>query len=219
MDAHRLEEQFLRSASSAIAGPITQNLIECFYQWFPGIRVALLQEWFALLSLRNGFYAFDRSLLIRPFHHRRCPLGVMDWNLPELWKSEYDMPDVMRSLFFAEDVFGTQFCMLDTSVMRFDPEVGEFEPVADSIIDWIDFMCADIDVQTGRPVILRWQAKYSVLDYGEHLLPKVPFVLGGGYEIDQLYTMQEVKSMRWRASLAVQLRGLSDGDDVVVRID
>ena len=37
------------------------------------------------------------------------------------------------ALFFAEDVFGGQFCLRSDGVYTFDPETGDFDKLASSI--------------------------------------------------------------------------------------
>jgi hypothetical protein len=49
------------------------------------------------------------------------------------------------------------------------------------------------------------------------LLPKTPFVCGGKYQLDNLYSVEEVKGMQFRASIANQIRDLPDGSDVVLK--
>lgn len=50
------------------------------------------------------------------------------------------------------------------------------------------------------------------------LVPKTPFVLGGGYNLDNLYALEASESMRYRGSIATQLRDLPDGAAVQLRV-
>jgi hypothetical protein len=45
-------------------------------------------------------------------------------------------------------------------------------------------------------------------------LPKKSFVVGGEFEIGNLYDLDEVEGMRFRASLAIQIRDLPNGAKV-----
>src|SRR5262245_18018467 len=73
-----------------------------------------------LLKRRNGFFAYESALLVRPFQSDSAPLGVLDWNAPAFWKSQYH-EKLDHVLFFAEDAFGGQFCFDNDSVCYFDP--------------------------------------------------------------------------------------------------
>src|ERR1700683_3555570 len=74
------------------------------------LRCSVGDELLGLLSIRNGFYAFESALLIRPLYSESDPLGLVQWNRADLWKSEYKskLGDVVC---FAEDIFGVQFCI------------------------------------------------------------------------------------------------------------
>jgi len=54
------------------------------------------------------------------------------------------------------------------------------------------------------------------MKHGHRLSPKIPFVMGGDYEVDFLYSIESVKAMRFRGSVAIQIRELPDGSKVRV---
>ena len=121
-------------------------------------------------------------------------------------------------VFFAEDIFGMQFCIKNDAVNSFDPETGEFKVIAPSLEDWSRWIWEDTKTRTGWPVAHFWQLKQGVLKPGMRLLPKVPFVLGGQFAIENLYELNDVEGMRFRASIANQLRDCPDGSKVVLNI-
>jgi hypothetical protein len=49
------------------------------------------------------------------------------------------------------------------------------------------------------------------------LLPKLPFVLGGEYNLDNLYLANSVEGMRFRGSIARQIQNIPDGNKVVLK--
>ena len=49
---------------------------------------------------------------------------------------------------------------------------------------------------------------------GERLVPKVPFVLGGEFDVSNLHPLDSVKAMRFYGNLAVQIRDAPDGTRV-----
>lgn len=53
---------------------------------------------------------------------------------------------------------------------------------------------------------------------GSRLLPKQLFVLGGSFDVDNLYALDAVKGMQLRAEIARQIRDLPDGTSVTLRL-
>jgi hypothetical protein len=77
----------------------------------------------SLLTAKNGFYAFESALHVFSSESSSSEIGLTDWNASELWKEEYQgLAD--GSIFFAEDIFGGQFCARMDGVYGFDPETG-----------------------------------------------------------------------------------------------
>ena len=140
-------------------------------------------------------------------------MGISQWNKSALWKNGYGT-ELGSSLFFAEDIFGGQFCIRNGAVSYFEPETGEFTAVAATVEDWARWILEEPEVRTGAPIAQAWQRKHGPLKPGKRLLPSVPFVLGGQYEIGNLYEIEDVEGMCFRASIASQLNGVPDGATV-----
>jgi len=165
-----------------------------------------------LLSLRNGFYAFESALHVFPAESG-AEMNLNDWNLPGLWRFEYgDLAD--STLFFAEDAFGNQFSLRDGRVCFFDAETGEQTAFAADLEGWAERILKHCNVSTGYPLLHDWQQKNSALANGTRLMPKLPFVLGGRYSVDNLYCIAGVSGMKTRGDLARQLKDLPDGTQV-----
>ncbi len=97
-----------------------------------GLAGSLAGDLIRMLRARNGFYAFEGALHVFPSHSSQRGIGLEEWNDHALWRTAYhDMPD--DRLFFAEDLFGGQFCVTDGEVHTFDPETGYLEYLADDI--------------------------------------------------------------------------------------
>jgi len=88
-----------------------------------------------MLRLKNGFYAYESALLVRPFRNASAPLGLVEWNSPQLWKANY-AEELSNALFFAEDVFGGQYCIHENKICTFEPETGLISPMSASLDDW-----------------------------------------------------------------------------------
>jgi hypothetical protein len=176
----------------------------------------IISELVALLKKKNGFYAFESSLHVFPFGDcRNMNLGT--WNSPDLWKNEYgDLTDGL--FFFGEDIFGNQFCLAKDGVFSFDPETAKREKIAPDLEGWADCILTDFNYLTGYPLAHEWQEQKCALAHGYRLVPKIPFVCGGKYEIANLVMLDAVKGMKWRGELARQTRDLPDGSQINFKI-
>ena len=169
-----------------------------------------------LLSGRNGFYAFESALHVFPLGAAVVGHELREWNAPDLWRHAYQ--DLDGALFFAEDVFGEQFCLIGTRVCRFTPETGEFEFVADGVEDWAGRVLADSRLVTGHPLGHEWQLAHGPLAPGTRLIPRLPFVLGGAYAVENLIAADSVHGMLARADIAHQIKDLPDGATITLRV-
>jgi hypothetical protein len=170
-----------------------------------------------MLSLKNGFYAFEGALHVYSDGGAPGEPGLVEWNADDLWKCEYQ--GMAKGLLcFAEDVFGMQFCLKDGGVSRFDPETGHVEAVASDPEHWAEMILGDHELWTGFRLAHDWQVKHGPLPIGSRLVPITPFVLGGEFTSKNLHALEAVKGMRYRASIAVQIRDLPDGASVNLRV-
>jgi hypothetical protein len=168
-----------------------------------------------LLDRKNGFYAFESALRVYPDLGTPNEKGIIEWNDQDLWRGEYDgLAD--GGLFFAEDVFGGQFCLKDQRICTFDPETGAFETMASDLEDWAGKILDDFSLWTGHQLGHTWQLAHGTIPAGFRLLPKIPFVLGGEFSNENLHAIEAVRGMKFRASIAVQIRDLPDGAEVVL---
>jgi hypothetical protein len=178
---------------------------------------ALGEELLDLLQLKNGFYAFESALHFFPAAPFENEMTLSRWNSFGLWRYEYgDLADKM--LFFAEDAFGSQFCLHDHHVCFFEAETGELKVMSNTIVEWVEHILADYEVPTGHPLLHEWQTRHGALPIGHRLMPKVPFVLGGEYALSNLYAISAVSGMKTRGNLARQIKELPDGAQIQFRI-
>ncbi|HXE56018.1 MAG TPA: hypothetical protein VN541_23535 [Tepidisphaeraceae bacterium] len=202
-------KSLLSAADSALGGDAQADSLQAWG--------AIGRELMTLLMRRNGFYAFESALLVRPVQNGQVPLGIQEWNNPALWKRSYAerLDDV---LFFAEDVFGGQFCVRGNRIGTFEPETGLISELAGSIDEWAEQILARPNYLTGYPLSHTWQMTNGPLPHGTRLVPKTPFVLGGKYELANLHAMRDAESMSFRASIANHIRDVPDGGKVILRI-
>lgn len=184
--------------------------LDAWAQEHAGPRLTELE---CMYSQKNGFLAFDRALRVFSAVPGSHDLSINRWNSPRLWRDAYgglaDGP-----LFFADDIFGGQFCIQNGQVYAFDPETAALEFLAEDLEGWARVIMADTDYRTGRPFARAWQAALGALAPTQRLVPKQLFMLGGKYELENLYVLDAVRAMRFRGEVATQTHDLPDGAQV-----
>lgn len=174
---------------------------------------ALVEELRQLLTAKNGCYGFVSALHIFPWQATESEPGLQRWNQPELWIEAYQ--DMARdALFFAQDIFGVQFCLRQEGVFSFEPETGEFSWLAASLEHWSALILEEYSVLTGYPLAQDWQDQHGALPAGYRLVPKMPFIVGGEFVPENLQAVRSEDAMRNRAAFALQIRALPDGSQV-----
>lgn len=177
-------------------------------------------ELFQMLKMKNGFYAFEQALHVFPLGSditNTMTLG--DWNSETLWRSAYG--DLAKGfLFFAEDIFGDQLCITtkQSGVFRFDSERGEVTPIAESIEGWADRVLSDYRIETGWPLANQWQAEHGALPLGKRLQPKIPFVYGGDYTLENLWAGDATEGMLFKGEVALKVKDLPEGSKILLRV-
>lgn len=168
------------------------------------------------LHRKNGFFAFESALEVFPIGECQVNYSFCEWNRSENWRSHYHDLNP-EGLCFAQDVFGTQFLIAD-KIYSFDPETGQTTLFGESLEVWAEQILTDFEVLTGQPIAHAWQSENGPIPKGSRLVPITPFVLGGAYDINNLVAMDAVTGMRLRAALALQIRDLPDGTEVIYEI-
>ena len=139
------------------------------------------------------------------------------WNMDVFWRSEFGTA-AEELLFFAEDAFGEQFALSNGSVWRFNPESAERKEIAHNLNEWAEKILADYAFETGYQWAHDWQQQNGPLLEGHRLIPKIPFIMGGAYEADNLFALDAVKGMRYRADIWKQIRDLPDGTPIQLKV-
>lgn len=170
-----------------------------------------------LLNKKDGFYAFESALRMFSSQESECSYSLGQWNSPDLWRNHY-AGLIDDCLFFAEDIFGEQFCIKGDSIYAFDPETGDMEVIANSFESWAEEILSDYNVWTGYPLACEWQKSYGALTHQQRLMPKTPFVCGGQFELDNLLPINVVTGMRSRGNLARQIVDMPEGAQIQFNI-
>lgn len=128
--------------------------------------------------------------------------------------SEFIAPE---TICFGEDLFGNQFVFYPEGVGFFMIETGEIEFIGKDFNDWLEKINESPDYYSGESLMLEWTQEHKIA-LSEILTPKIPFVLGGKLEIDNLYNSNYEKILRFNADLAKQLKDLPDGEVISFEI-
>jgi hypothetical protein len=206
-------QKLLSISSSKICGTIPQ-----IDESTKNMLGSLSNDFHNLLAIKNGFYAFESALHFFPA--TKIDQSIIDvnyWNLENLWRNEYSN-SIKDHLFFAEDIFGGQFCVFNEKIHTFDPETEETEEIATNFDDWSKCVLDEYNYLTGFELAHEWQLKNGSIPVGKRLLPKVPFVLGGKFTVDNLYLLDSVTGMKVRGDLAQQIKNSPDGTKVTFKI-
>ncbi len=169
-----------------------------------------------LLSARNGFYAFESALHVFPTGKTEH-ISLEQWNNPDLWIGHYG--DLVKDIFFfAEDIFGHQFCFYQDKICLFDAETAKLESFASNLEEWAQVLLDNYPVWTGHPLANQWQEKNGSLPFGFRLMPMTPFTCGGEFVVENLYPIKAVSGMRTRANLATQIANMTDDSTITFDI-
>lgn len=170
-----------------------------------------------LLEGKNGFYAFEGALHVLSDSSEASEVSLVAWNERGLWKNDYQgMAD--NGVFFAEDIFGVQFVLRGADVFTFDPETGQSEAMASDLEEWAKNILEDWNLWTGYQIAHDWQLEHGRIREGLRLSPVTPFVLGGAYSVANMRAVNAVEGMKFRASIAVQIKDLPDGATVKLSV-
>lgn len=172
------------------------------------------EELRSLLEMKNGFFCFEGALQVYSTDCQSEYICLRDWNAPNLWRFEYMEMDDPKVLFFAQDIFGCQFGMTGQSIVQFDPETGSFENLDASIEDWARRILSNYRAMTGYPIAHNWQVANGRIRSNYRLIPITPFVLGGAFELGNLFSAPMIEGMVTRAAIARQIRDVPDGGQI-----
>ncbi|KAA5830685.1 DUF6531 domain-containing protein [Saccharopolyspora hirsuta] len=177
-----------------------------------------LAELAAVLSTRNGFFAFNAGVQVFRAGEPGVGPELQAWNRPDSWKGSYG--GLADGLFcFGQDLFGVQFAVRDRRcVVTFDPETGRTTEIGPSLEDWARWLLQDPDQRGCRSFATRWQDENGALAPDQRLVPWRFFVLGGGYDDANLTAKDAVACMRIRGPVAEQVAALPDGAKLQITV-
>lgn len=158
----------------------------------------------------NGGYFFTRSLQLYSLTSLNSYHSIKVIN--DLFVSEYKhLADGL--IFFGQDIFGNQFGFEKSGIVFFNIETADRELIASNFSEWLNVIMNDLEYFTGLRLAEDWVKEKGYIDYNERLCPKMPFVLGGNYDLPNLYLNSSVNNIKFNSSIALQIHDLPDGAD------
>jgi SMI1/KNR4 family protein SUKH-1 len=173
-----------------------------------------------LLECMNGGYFFERSLHVfgacadPPWHS----LGA--WNSPALWRDAYG--EAAEGLVcFAEDAFGDQYAYSGRGgeVVCFEAELGRVVSVAPHFVAWLEGLLEQPEAVLPLDVMRREVETRQPLEPGWQLFAYPPLCTVESRQGVTVGQVDAVEAMRFRGSLALQLRNLPPGARVAIEIE
>lgn len=111
--------------------------------------------------------------------------------------------------FFGEDLFGNQFAFSAEGIVLFNIETAERKYLASNFLEWVTILEGDLNAITGRSLVPT-DAIFE-LAWGKRLCPKLPFILGGDFKMENLVLKGFEENFGFNASIAKQIHELPDG--------
>lgn len=172
--------------------------------------------YYDFINFINGGYFYNNSLQIYSIDNS------IDFNsffkINELIKKEYSNI-ISNEVFFAQEIFGNQFGFSSQGVIMFNIETGEKNLLSLDFNGWLEALEADIDFLTGKNIAKLWDQANPELKLNERLCAKKPFIIGGEYEIENLFALSFPQYVYSNANIANQVYGLPDGQSIKLKIN
>jgi hypothetical protein len=169
-----------------------------------------------IIDSKNAGFFYQQSIQIYSFNHDYSFNDIEYLN--QLLTDEYKI--IFEDLFsFGQDLFGNQFCFnkLDGKIVFFNVEIGDRVVIADNFLGWIEEIYKRFDYYVAMNLLESWTSN-NKLENSQRLCPKKPFVIGGVYELNNLYAGTFPASLRAYSNIARQLYDLPDGTKIEIKI-
>ncbi|HZX59363.1 MAG TPA: SMI1/KNR4 family protein [Mucilaginibacter sp.] len=164
----------------------------------------------------NGGFFYKNSIHI--YSITLTPYFNSFFRVNEVIKKEY-INILDNEIFFGQELFGNQFGFSSNGIIFFNIETGERTIIGKTFSDWIDVIDSDIEYYSGINVMEAWVQLNGKLNNEQRLCPKIPFIVGGNYEIENLYSQPFPDYITSNANIANQIYGLPDGTPIRLKID
>jgi len=123
-----------------------------------------------------------------------------------------------RPYAFAADAFGDLYAVHGDIIVKVETETNTAEVVSATVESWAYSVLADPDVELGEDFLRRWESKNGPLPRGQRLYPRIPFIFGGEFDLENVVAASFEEMLRFRAYLVEQTKDLPDGAKVMFHV-
>ena len=166
----------------------------------------------------NKNLLFDGALYVRNNFSTSVFHSIGDWNEYSLWKKFFPEDKLKEVYFFADNILSYQYGIYDEKVVMLNPEDSSLEIVASSLDEWFSVIKSDKVTYLYSDILEEWESRNGKILLGEKLIPSIPFIIGGDYELDIFIKCTELEAMRYYSQYAKTLYKLPDGNVVKLKI-
>jgi hypothetical protein len=164
----------------------------------------------------NGGYYYSGALQLYSFleYGQQEDIGEINVTIAQLYQK------IAGKIFaFGQDTFGNQFCFReDGKVVFLNIESGDVEELADSFMSWEDSLEKDFEYLTGVNLRIEFaKANPNVLGVADRLCPKIPFIIGGEFTVNNLYRVSFLECLYINYNIANQIHDLPDGATISLK--
>jgi hypothetical protein len=131
--------------------------------------------------------------------------------------SYYWIDEIEKIKCFGEDLFGNQYIFYSLGIGMLTIETGDIEFISNDFNEWLLKIEGDLDYYTGESLKVTWSLSNGQLEYYERLTPKKPFILGGKYEIGNLYNLDFKSIIGFNSEIAKQIYDMPDGSEISLK--
>ena len=170
------------------------------------------------LNESNGGYYFDHSMVLYGLNTKE---KFNNASIISNLVNNYYNSTLGQNLFcFGADIFGNLFVFDESEkVLFFNIESGEIEQIASDFEDWLKVLFSDLNYFSGCDLAQTLtESDREDLSKGFRLCPKTPFIIGGTYDLSNLYLKFYDLNIKYNASIASQVIDLEDGQEVKIKL-
>jgi hypothetical protein len=185
------------------------------------LPVTIQESYRRFISICDGGYSADEMFHFfgrtGPDQHR-----LDYWNTLEPWRRHFSFALSEQWWVFAEDVFGHQFCFSLSGrrevIKMLSPWTGTFTLAANDFLGFLqDVVTGDVPDQELAAAFFRSRGVWRPFS---HLSHRIPIVLGGEHDLENLELVDSVANLSFYGQLLTQIRHLPAGTVIRdVRID
>ncbi|QPB41637.1 hypothetical protein [Rodentibacter haemolyticus] len=160
-----------------------------------------------LFSYKNGFVAFEGCLRILPLVDIENERTIYSWN-------KFLNFETKEYIFFGDNVLGDGFCTYKNLFYKYDFESGDLEFMGNTLEDFSKELIINYNYYTGYSIAKQWMETQSVVSFNDVLMPKIPFILGGEYSINNLYMSNIYESIQLKQYIYNKTKESEDGEKI-----